>query len=82
MANIEPNEGTLRVTLRAGGKEREDTVRFASYSAAQYEVPERIDGVLVDEVAIWSDVHISGYQYAVNKSSGLISVQHLVKEGN
>ena len=82
MANIEPNEGLVRITAHGGGKTRTDELMFRPFAAHLYEIPEMIDGVLVEQVEMYSTVHISGYQFAENKKSGFITIQHLEKEGN
>lgn len=82
MANIEAGEGMVSVRLRFEGGEREDKIHLAPYAACLYALPSEVNGCRVEEVELFSTVHISGYQFATNRVSGLSSVQHLVKEGN
>ncbi len=82
IANIESKSGTVSVTARGRDKNETQTLRFAPSSAVLYPLPDTVSGTPVTEVEMLSDIAISGYQFFCNKKSGLIAVQHIVKEGN
>lgn len=81
LANIDDVAGTVTADVRAARGAVAHTLEFEARAALLYTIPETVSGALVTEISFTSTIGLTGYQFAENKTSGLFSVQHIVREG-
>lgn len=82
VANLADAPGTITFRLQADGKTEERILTLAPFASGVWTVPAALDGSAIQQVEAISTIPLTGYQLVRNLRSGLMAIQHLVKEGS
>jgi hypothetical protein len=82
LSSITDQPGSIQFRLHSAEKTAEHRIDLGPFASALWTVPTELDGKPIKEIEAQSTIALTGYQIVRNLRSGLMAIQHLVKEGS